>query len=43
MSVMCSMKGCSEKSGMCGHEKMMAIMMVMGVIAAIAHFGFGLF
>ena len=35
MSLMCSMKGCKEKQGMCIHEKMMLGMVVV-VMAAVA-------
>lgn len=31
MSMMCSMKACTTKTGMCGHEKMM-----MGIIVMLA-------
>ena len=34
MSLMCSMKGCKEKQGMCIHEKMMLGMMVVALAAA---------
>lgn len=29
MSMMCSMQGCTQKQGMCGHEKMMLVMMML--------------
>jgi hypothetical protein len=29
MSMMCSMQGCTQKHGMCGHEKLMIVMMMM--------------
>ncbi len=44
MSMMCKMNGeCSHAKGMCVHEKMMAVIVMVGVIAAIAHWGFRLF
>ncbi|EKD42346.1 MAG: hypothetical protein ACD_73C00195G0003 [uncultured bacterium] len=43
MTMMCSMKGCSEKAGMCKHEKMMGGMMFIGIMAALGHFVFNWF
>lgn len=31
MSLMCPMKGCKEKEGMCIHEKGMLIMAIVGI------------
>lgn len=35
MSLMCPMKGCKQQQGMCIHEKMMAGMMVIFMVAAV--------
>ncbi|MDO9214716.1 MAG: hypothetical protein Q8Q54_15515 [Methylococcales bacterium] len=44
MSVMCKMKdSCSAKKGLCIHEKMMLGIMMVGVLAAIAHWVLKLF
>ena len=43
MSLMCSMKGCKQKVGMCGHEKMMAGLLVLLVVGYVAGKAFGLF
>jgi len=43
MSMMCKMsKKCCASKGMCGHEKMMLVMMVVG-IPLIGHFVFNWF
>ena len=34
MSVMCSMAACKAQAGMCGHEKVMAVVAVVGLIGA---------
>lgn len=39
MSAMCPMDGCKAKQGMCGHDKMMVLMLVFGIFAAGAHWG----
>ncbi len=31
MAMMCSMKGCTEKPGMCGREKMLLVMIMLMV------------
>ena len=41
MSMMCSMQGCTQKHGMCGHEKMMIVMMVMAVVGGAAYWLLG--
>ncbi len=44
MSVMCKMKdSCCAKKGLCIHEKMMMGMMMVSVLAAIAHWVLKLF
>lgn len=44
MSLMCTIdKKCSAIKGMCIHEKMMMGVVVLGVLAAIAHWGLNLF
>ncbi len=37
MSVMCSMKECATHRGMCGHEMMMLVVMVMLVVGGVAY------
>jgi hypothetical protein len=39
MAMMCSMQGCKEKSGPCGHEKMM-MLVALAAMAAAAFFAF---
>ncbi|CAI4031741.1 MULTISPECIES: hypothetical protein [Nitrospira] len=41
MSMMCSMQGCTQKHGMCGHEQMMLVMMVMLVVGGAAYWLLG--
>ncbi len=36
MPNMCSMQGCPQKHGMCGHEKMMIVMVVMAMVGGVA-------
>lgn len=44
MSVMCRMKdSCCATKGLCIHEKMMLGMMVVGMLAAVAHWVLKLF
>ena len=44
MSLMCSMSGeCKSKKGMCGHEKMMLGIVVMGILGGVSHWGLHLF
>lgn len=33
MSLMCPLEGCKQKHGMCIHEKMMMVIVVLAVIA----------
>jgi len=40
---MCSMEGCKQKSGMCGHEKMMVGLIVLLVVGYVAGKAFSLF
>ena len=35
MSLMCPMEGCKQKQGMCNHEKMMLVMIILAVIAGL--------
>ena len=37
MSTMCGLEGCTRKQGMCGHEKMMLVMMAMVMIGGAAY------
>ncbi|MGE3151972.1 MAG: hypothetical protein AB7G48_11660 [Nitrospiraceae bacterium] len=41
MSLMCSMEGCTRQHGMCGHEKMMLVMMVMLMVGGAAYWLLG--
>ena len=44
MSMMCKMgEACSHAKGVCGHEKMMLVVGIMGAVVAIAHWGLHLF
>lgn len=44
MSMMCKLgERCSHSKKMCGHEKLMAVMMIGAACAAIAHWGLHLF
>lgn len=38
MSLMCSMEGCKQKQGMCIHEKMMMVIVVIAMIAGAIYF-----
>lgn len=38
MSLMCSMEGCKQKQGMCIHEKMMMVIIVVAMIAGAIYF-----
>ncbi len=38
MSVMCSMQACTQKPGMCTHEKMMLVMGLILVAGGAAYF-----
>jgi len=35
MAVMCSLKGCQVKRGMCSHEKIMLALVVLGITAFV--------
>ena len=38
MSLMCKMNGeCSSTKGMCGHEKMMMVIIMVGGLGAVGH------
>ncbi len=41
MSMMCSMQGCAKKHGMCGHEEMMFVVMIMLMIGGAAYWFMG--
>lgn len=41
MAMMCSIKGCTEKPGMCGHEKMMMVVMLMLMVGGTAYWLLG--
>lgn len=41
MAMMCSMNGCTQKYGMCGHEKMMFVMVTLGVVGGVAYWLLG--
>ena len=43
MSLMCSMEGCKQKAGMCGHEKMMVGLIVLLAVGYVAGKAFSLF
>lgn len=38
MSLMCSMEGCKQKHGMCVHEKMMMVIVVVALVAGAIYF-----
>ncbi len=38
MSLMCPLEGCKQKHGMCVHEKMMMVIVVLAVIAGAIFF-----
>ena len=38
MSLMCPMEGCKQKHGMCGHEKMMMVMVILAVVFGLVVF-----
>jgi len=43
MAKMCPIDGCKAKKGLCIHDKMMIVMGVLGMGAAVAHWGLHLF
>ena len=38
MSLMCPLEGCKQKQGMCVHEKMMMVIIVVAMIAGAIYF-----
>lgn len=38
MSVMCPLEGCKQKQGMCVHDKMMLVMIILAVIAGVVFY-----
>lgn len=40
MSLMCSMKACADQKGLCLHEKIMSVIVVLGGLGAIGHWVF---
>ncbi len=36
MSKMCTMEGCKTSEGMCNHEKMMAVIVMVAIVAIAA-------
>lgn len=38
MSLMCPMEGCKQKQGMCVHDKMMLVMIILAVIAGLVFY-----
>ena len=43
MAKMCPIDGCKAAQGMCIHDKMMLGMGLMGMLAAVAHWGLHVF
>lgn len=41
MSMMCRLQGCTRKHGMCGHENMMFVVMIMLMIGGVAYWFMG--
>ncbi len=41
MAMMCSTEGCVRKSGLCGHEKIMLVVMAMGMVGGAAYWLLG--
>jgi len=41
MAMMCSMQGCAKKHGMCGHETMMFVVMIMLMIGGATYWLLG--
>jgi len=35
MSLMCPLEGCKQKHGMCGHEKMILVVIILAVVAGL--------
>ena len=38
MSLMCPLEGCKQKQGMCVHEKMMVVMVILAVVAGLVFY-----
>lgn len=38
MPLMCPMEGCKQKQGMCVHDKMMLVMIILAVIAGLVFY-----
>ena len=38
MSLMCPLEGCKQKQGMCIHEKMMVVMVILAVVAGLVFY-----
>ena len=38
MSLMCPLEGCKKQQGMCIHEKMMVVMVILAVVASAAFY-----
>lgn len=38
MSLMCPLEGCEQKQGMCIHEKIMLVMIILAVIAGLVFY-----
>lgn len=43
MATMCPIDGCRQTRGLCMHDKVMIAGAALAVLAAIAHWGLGLF
>lgn len=41
MSMMCSMQGCTQKHGMCRHERLMLIMVIVLMVGGAAYWVLG--
>lgn len=38
MSLMCPLEGCKQKQGMCGHEKIMLVMIILAAVAGVVFY-----
>jgi len=38
MSLMCPLEGCKQKQGMCVHDKIMLVMIILAVIAGLVFY-----
>lgn len=43
MSIICKTGQCAAVKGMCGHEKLMLLALVVVVVLGAGHYGFGWF